>query len=64
MDVLRPLTPRRILFICAGLCGVLFVVGVISLRMGAYPISVRDIVMTLFNGGERPARTKFRRSSG
>jgi iron complex transport system permease protein len=46
---LRPLTPRRILFTCAGLCGVLFVVGVISLRMGAYPISIRDIVTTLFN---------------
>ena len=29
---------------------VLFVVVVISLRMGAYPISVRDIVMTLFDG--------------
>ncbi len=28
----------------------LFVVVVISLRMGAYPISVRDIVETLFNG--------------
>jgi iron complex transport system permease protein len=28
---------------------VLFVVGVISLRMGAYPISIRDIVTTLFN---------------
>ncbi len=27
----------------------LFVVGVISLRMGAYPISIRDIVTTLFN---------------
>lgn len=46
---MRPLTPRRILFTCAGLCGVLFVVGVISLRMGAYPISIRDIVTTLFN---------------
>ena len=29
---------------------VLFVAAVISLRMGAYPISVRDIVTTLFNG--------------
>ena len=28
----------------------LFVLVVISLRMGAYPIAVRDIVMTLFNG--------------
>jgi iron complex transport system permease protein len=46
----RPLTPRRILGICALLFGVLFVCVVISLRMGAYPIAVRDIVMTLFSG--------------
>jgi iron complex transport system permease protein len=45
----RPLTPRRVLWICAGLCAVLFVAVVISLRTGAYPISVRDIVMTLLN---------------
>ena len=45
---MRPLTPRRILWTCAGLFGVLFVVVVISLRMGAYPISVRDIVDTLY----------------
>src|ERR1700685_1214696 len=45
---LRPLTPQRILWTCAGLFGVLFVVVVISLRMGAYPISVRDIVDTLY----------------
>ena len=31
-------------------CAVLFVAVVISLRMGAYPIAVRDIVMTLVNG--------------
>jgi hypothetical protein len=47
---LRPLTPRRVFLICAALCGVLFVAVVTSLRMGAYPISVPDIVMTLFNG--------------
>jgi len=46
----RPLTPRRIAWVCAGLFGVLFVAGVISLRLGAYPISVRDIVTTLFQG--------------
>jgi iron complex transport system permease protein len=45
----RTLTPRRVLGICALLCAVLFVAVVISLRMGAYPISVRDIVMTLAN---------------
>jgi iron complex transport system permease protein len=47
---MRPLTPRRILGICGVLCGVLFLAVVVSLRMGAYPISVRDIVMTLFRG--------------
>lgn len=34
---------------CGLLCGVLFVTVVISLRMGTYPIAVRDIVMTLVN---------------
>src|ERR1700721_3972153 len=47
---MRPLTPQKILGICAGLLGVLFVEGVISLRMGAYPIGVRDIVATLYHG--------------
>ena len=45
---MRPLTPRRIAAICGLLLAVLFVAVVISLRTGAYPISVRDIVMTLF----------------
>jgi iron complex transport system permease protein len=47
---MRPLTPQRVIWICAGFLGVLFVAVVISLRVGAYPISVHDIVMTLFNG--------------
>jgi iron complex transport system permease protein len=47
---LKPLTPRKILGVSGVLFAVLFVVVVVSLRMGAYPISVRDIVMTLFNG--------------
>jgi iron complex transport system permease protein len=46
----RPLTPRRVAWICAGLGAVLFAAAVISLRMGAYPISVIDIVKTLFSG--------------
>src|ERR1700722_17315555 len=50
MQRMRPLTPRKVFWICAGLFGILFVVVVMALRMGAYPISVRDIVMTLFNG--------------
>jgi iron complex transport system permease protein len=47
---MRPLTPRRVFWVCSMLAAVLFVMVVISLRMGAYPISVRDIVMTLVNG--------------
>jgi iron complex transport system permease protein len=50
---LRPLTPRRVAGVCATLFGVLFVVVVISLRLGAYPISVADIVVTLVNGALR-----------
>jgi iron complex transport system permease protein len=46
---LRTLTARRVFAVCGLLSAVLFVVVVISLRMGAYPIAVRDIVMTLFN---------------
>jgi iron complex transport system permease protein len=44
----RPLTPSRITAICGLLFAVLFVVVVIALRTGAYPISLRDIVTTLF----------------
>lgn len=46
---MRTLNARRVVGICGLLCAVLFVTVVISLRMGAYPIAVRDIVMTLFN---------------
>jgi iron complex transport system permease protein len=46
---LRPLTPRRVVGICLMLCGLLFLAVVFALRMGAYSISVQDIVMTLFN---------------
>jgi iron complex transport system permease protein len=45
----RPLTPRRVFLICAGLCGVLFAAVVISLRVGAYPISAIEILQTLLN---------------
>lgn len=47
---MRPLTPKRILASCAILCAVLFITIVLSLRTGAYPISIRDIVLTLFRG--------------
>ena len=40
---MRPLTPRRVAWICAGLGLVLFAVAVISLRMGAYPISAARV---------------------
>ena len=46
---MRPLTPRRVLWVCLGLGILLFGAVVISLRMGAYPISIPDIVMTLVN---------------
>ena len=46
---MRPLTPRRVLAVCAVLLLVLFAAVVVSLRMGAYPIAISDIVMTLFN---------------
>ena len=61
---MRPLTPRRIAGICGVLFALLFVVVVISLRMGTYPISVSEIVTTLFRGalGRRDeiGRTKDR----
>lgn len=47
---MRPLTPRRVFNICLLLLVVLFAAVVLSLRMGAYPIGVRDIVVTLFKG--------------
>jgi len=53
----RPLTPRRIAGICGMLAAILFAVMVISLRTGSYPISVVDIVKTLYHGvlGQRDA---------
>jgi iron complex transport system permease protein len=47
---LRPLTSRRVGAICLGLFALLFVAVVISLRMGAYPIAISDIVTTLIQG--------------
>ena len=59
---MRPLTPRRILAICGMLAAILFVVVVISLRVGAYPIGMRDIVITLYNRRRRQ-RTTVRNSA-
>lgn len=46
----RTLTGRRVAGICVLLLAVLFIAVVISLRMGAFPISVRDIMATLVDG--------------
>jgi iron complex transport system permease protein len=46
----RPLTPKRVALICLGLGAILFGAAVVSLRIGAYPIAVIDIVKTLFSG--------------
>lgn len=46
---MKPLTPKRVLFDCGVLLLILFVAIVISLHMGAYPMSISDIVKTLFN---------------
>src|SRR3984885_11772522 len=60
---MQPLTPQRIIEVCLLLGAVLFLVVVISLRLGAYPMSFRAIVTTLVQGvlgrgGELP--TDFR----
>ncbi len=47
---MRSMTPRRITSICAVLAGILFVVVVLSLKVGAYPISISDAVATLARG--------------
>ena len=47
---MQPMTVRRVLAVCGLLAVVLFGVVVISLRVGPYPISIREIVMTLVRG--------------
>jgi iron complex transport system permease protein len=49
---MRPLTPGRIIGVCFGLTAILLVVVLVSLRMGDYPIGVRDIVATLYHGAQ------------
>ena len=44
---MQPLTPKRLGIICGGLAALLFVVVVFSLKLGAVPISVTDLVMSL-----------------
>jgi iron complex transport system permease protein len=47
---MRPLTPTKIISVCAALVAILFIEGVVSLQIGAYHMSARDIVVTLFQG--------------
>lgn len=44
---MQPLTPKRLAWICGSLCVVLLIVVVLSLRVGAVPISVIDLVASL-----------------
>lgn len=45
---MRPLTPQRLLWVCALLAGILFVVIVLALKLGAVPVSIyglgRDLI--------------------
>jgi iron complex transport system permease protein len=47
---MQPMTPRRIAGVCAILASALFVAMVVSLRLGAYPMSVTSVVTTLYHG--------------
>src|SRR5580704_13826878 len=44
---MRPLTMRRVIWTCALLSGVLLAVSVMALKLGAVPISVTDLVVSL-----------------
>ncbi|HEX9759630.1 MAG TPA: iron ABC transporter permease [Candidatus Acidoferrales bacterium] len=46
---MKPLTPRRLVLICGGLLVVLLAVVLLSLKLGAVPISITDLVMSLWN---------------
>jgi iron complex transport system ATP-binding protein len=48
--MMQPMTPRRIIGVCAILASALFVAMVVSLRLGAYPMSVTSVVTTLYHG--------------
>ncbi len=47
---MRPLTARRVITVCSGLAGLLFLVVVVALKLGAYPISIPDIALALVRG--------------
>jgi iron complex transport system permease protein len=44
---MRPLTMRRVGWVCALLTAILFAVSVMALKLGAVPISVSDLVVSL-----------------
>ncbi|MGB6199760.1 MAG: iron ABC transporter permease [Candidatus Acidiferrales bacterium] len=44
---MRPLTMRRVIWTCALLLGILFAVAVMALKLGAVPISVSDLIVSL-----------------
>lgn len=44
---MQPMTPRRVFAVCILLALVLFAAMVLSLKLGAYPMSSTDVVMTL-----------------
>jgi len=44
---MKPLTPKRLALVCGGLAALLLAVVVISLKLGAVPISVTDLLMHL-----------------
>lgn len=44
---MQPLTAKRLLLICGTLCGALLLVMVLALRLGAVPISMVDLVLSL-----------------
>lgn len=46
---MKPLTLRRMVLVCGGLLGVLLVVVLVSLKLGAVPISITDLVVSLWN---------------
>lgn len=44
---MQPLTPKRLAWICGGLAALLLVVVAVSLKVGAVPISMTDLVVNL-----------------
>jgi iron complex transport system permease protein len=45
---MKPLTPKRLATVCGILLGVLLLVSIISLKLGAVPISVTDLIISLW----------------